>query len=337
MFLAVPCILRCQEFSIDYSTEMEWNFGSHARWANLLCLGADIPLWEGGSLQVGTIHIAHLGGTVIDDWQGFSNIDEDNNWAALAVLGYMHSWEKVNLFAGVRNLDEDFFTTDHTTFFTGSSPSIFPTLTAMYPAAYYPCTGLTLHFDVTLGEWTFKNNLYNGIGYNGWKHSDNPFIVRPDRDGVFDIAQIEWHHLSGHYYLGGAFNTRKFGVDEQGEYLPYDLSSRKFTLVWWAYCEQPLWSEADRNLYLLAQYSQSSSPSGGCHRYGELGGIYTAGTNRVGLSLQYAKFHQGAERSAELSWRKSICSFLSVQPSFQYIDNKLGDYTVLTLRFDFSF
>ena len=51
---------------------------------------------------------------IIDDWQGFSNIDADNNFAMLAVLGYMHEWNSGHLFVGVRNVNEDFFTSDVT-------------------------------------------------------------------------------------------------------------------------------------------------------------------------------------------------------------------------------
>lgn len=53
---------------------------------------------------------------IIDDWQGFSNIDADNNFAMLAVLGYMHEWNSGHLFVGVRNVNEDFFTSDVTDF-----------------------------------------------------------------------------------------------------------------------------------------------------------------------------------------------------------------------------
>ena len=44
------------------------------------------------------------------------------------------------------------------------------------------CNAHTLYFDVTKGKWTFRNSLYNGAGYNGWKAHDNPFLVRPKKE-----------------------------------------------------------------------------------------------------------------------------------------------------------
>ena len=35
----------------------------------------------------------------------------------LAVLGYMHEWNSGHLFVGVRNVNEDFFTSDVTALF----------------------------------------------------------------------------------------------------------------------------------------------------------------------------------------------------------------------------
>ena len=58
--------------------------------------------------------------------------------AALAVLGYMHEWKEAHLFVGVRNVNEDFFTSDVTSLFTNGSCGIFPTIAASYPIANFP-------------------------------------------------------------------------------------------------------------------------------------------------------------------------------------------------------
>ena len=69
------------------------------------------------SFEAATLHVAKTNDGIIDDWQGFSNIDADNNFAMLAVLGYMHEWNSGHLFVGVRNVNEDFFTSDVTALF----------------------------------------------------------------------------------------------------------------------------------------------------------------------------------------------------------------------------
>ena len=162
-------------------------------WVNQLRLDLSVPVFNGkGSFEAATLHLAKTGESVIGDWQGFSNIEADDMFAAIAVLGYMHEWKAGHLFVGVRNVNEDFFTSDVTALFTNSSCGIFPTVAASYPIANYPLSGLTVYFDVTKGGWTFRNSIYNGSGYNGWTAHDNPFLVRPKKDGIFNISQLEY-------------------------------------------------------------------------------------------------------------------------------------------------
>ena len=86
-----------------------------------------------------------------------------------------------------------------------------------YPIANYPYSGLTLYFDVTKGGWTFRNSLYNGVGYNGWKAHDNPFLIRPKKDGIFNMSQLEYEHKGGKYFAGVAVHTRQYPINEDGE------------------------------------------------------------------------------------------------------------------------
>lgn len=96
-------------------------------WFNLLKLNLSVPVWNRmGSFEATTIHVAKTNECIIDDWQTFSNIEEENELAAIAVLGYMHEWKECHLFVGIRNLNEDFFTSGVTSLFTNSSCGIFP-------------------------------------------------------------------------------------------------------------------------------------------------------------------------------------------------------------------
>ena len=209
ILVALSCICvslsHAQIFSGEYTTEWQWDMKKKTNWMNLLRLHLDIPLWEGrGMLQASTIHIAKTDESVANDWQIFSNIEEENDFAAIAVLGYMHNWKAGHLFVGVRNANEDFFTSSVTSLFTNSSCGMFPTISASYPIANYPRSGLTVYFDVNLSGWVFRNSLYNGVAYDGWNAKDNPFIVRPARDGIFNISQLEYSHKGGRYFAGVA-------------------------------------------------------------------------------------------------------------------------------------
>lgn len=296
------CLARAQSISGVYTTEWQWNMKQKTNWVNQLRLDMSLPLGKGNnSIEAATLHVAKTDDTIIGDWQGFSNIEADNMFAAIAVLGFMHEWKSGHVFAGVRNVNEDFFTSDVTALFTNGSEGIFPTIAASYPISNYPLSGLTIYFDVTKGAWTFRNSLYNGVGYNGWKRHDSPFLVRPAKDGVFNISQLEYSHGGSRYFAGAAVHSRQFPIDEDGEMLPTEESCRNTSCAWWIYGEQTVWAAADRSVTCMAQYSENTCRDNGCYRYAEAGCAYADNSNECGLSAKYARFHQGTECSVELT------------------------------------
>lgn len=231
IFSIAPCLSFAQEFSGELTSEWQWDMNKRTNWVNLLRLNMRLPLANGkGAFEAATLHVAKTKEeTILADWQGFSNIEADNMFAAIAVLGYMHTWRNAHLFVGVRNVNEDFFTSNETLLFTNSSCGIFPTIAASYPIANYPFSGLTLYFDVTRGGWTFKNSIYNGMGYNGWKHNDNPFRLNPKQDGIFNISQLEYAYHNAHYFAGLALHTRQYQVDDEGGLAPASEAQKHTT------------------------------------------------------------------------------------------------------------
>ena len=355
LFSIAPCLSFAQEFSGELTSEWQWDMNKRTNWVNLLRLNMKLPLANGkGAFEAATLHVAKTKEeTILADWQGFSNIEADNMFAVIAVLGYMHTWQNAHLFVGVRNVNEDFFTSDVTSLFTNSSCGIFPTIAASYPIANYPFSGLTLYFDVTRGPWTFKNSLYNGTGYNGWKGNDNPFLVRPKRDGVFNISQLEYSAHDARYFAGLTVHTRQHLTCEQEAVETQDGSSasenngeeavstekttNKTTFAWWLYGEQPVWTAGDRSVVCMAQYSENTSHKNKCYRYAEVGCAYRDSLNECGLSGQYARFQEGNEWSMELTWCRQLSETVAVQPSFQYVNNANGQFTVLSARLCLSF
>ena len=355
LFSIAPCLSFAQEFSGELTSEWQWDMNKRTNWVNLLRLNMKLPLANGkGAFEAATLHVAKTKEeTILADLQGFSNIEADNMFAAIAVLGYMHTWQNAHLFVGVRNVNEDFFTSDVTSLFTNSSCGIFPTIAASYPIANYPFSGLTLYFDVTRGPWTFKNSLYNGTGYNGWKGNDNPFLVRPKRDGVFNISQLEYSAHDARYFAGLTVHTRQHLTCGQEGFVTTDGSSasenngeeavstekttNKTTFAWWVYGEQPVWTAGDRSVVCMAQYSENTSRKNECYRYAEVGCAYRDSLNECGLSGQYARFQEGNEWSMELTWRRQLSETVAVQPSFQYVNNANGQFTVLSARLYLSF
>lgn len=87
-----------QCFHGEYTTEWQWDMKKETNWVNLLKLNLSVPVWNRmGSFEATTIHVAKTNECIIDDWQTFSNIEEENELAAIAVLGYMHEWKECHL------------------------------------------------------------------------------------------------------------------------------------------------------------------------------------------------------------------------------------------------
>lgn len=324
-----------QTFGGQYTTEWQWSMkNGEKNWVNLLRLEINCSLWKNGTLEAATIHIARTNDErIIQDRQIFSNIEEENNCAAIAVLGYMHSWKHSHLFIGVRNVNEDFFTSPCTSLFTNSSCGIFPTISANYPIANYPLSGLTVYFDMEWQGFTLKNSIYNGMGFNGWNRHDNPFLFRPHKDGIFDMLQLEYAYLHGVYFAG--LSVHNCSLYDNGDNLKND--KRTTSCSWWIYTEQPVWICKEKEISVMAQYSENTDKHSVCSRYGELGCIYTHNGSRIGTSFQYAKFGPDNEYSAELTWQKRINKNIDVQPAFQFIKNSSGTFTVFQARICYGF
>ncbi len=354
----IPSIAFSQTFSGEYIGEWAWGMSTgRTNFVNHLRFDFEWSPWKNGTFEVATQHIAVAHsegpGPVIDDLQLYSNIYEENNIAAIAVLGYKHVWEHFDLFVGVRNSNEDFFTTEVASLFTSSSPGIFPTISASYPMPNYPVSSLNITFNIMFGNWTITNALYNGVGYCGWKSYDNPFLVRPKRDGIFDELQLAYETEKNFYSIGAAMHTKEFTFDEEGD----EFSRRnKFSAALWAYGEQDVWEGADQKVRLMAQASFNTNSKSACTSYFELGGLYQYKSNTFGLSAQYGRFHEESlefdenvgtplghettatdEWSLELTYVHEFSEHISIQPAFHYVRTGGENNTVLLGRFTYSF
>ena len=98
------------------------------------------------------------------DLQTFSNIEEENLPFALSMLGIGRETEKYSVFFGIRNVNEDYFTSPCTSLFTNSSCGIFPTLSAETPLANYPVASVGFDGKIRWNRWQFQLSVYNGTG-----------------------------------------------------------------------------------------------------------------------------------------------------------------------------
>ena len=80
--------LAAQETGIAYTSEFQTDFRKGTKWVNLLRAEFEFPIGKNFGMEMASISIAETHERpLIDDWQGFSNIEEENTPLALAVLG----------------------------------------------------------------------------------------------------------------------------------------------------------------------------------------------------------------------------------------------------------
>lgn len=91
------------ELDLTYTTEVQTNFRKEGKWVNLLRLDYSCPLGRNFRFSFSSISIAETRqDALVDDMQGFSNIEEKNLPFAPAVLGLEYRTSRSSLFLGVR-------------------------------------------------------------------------------------------------------------------------------------------------------------------------------------------------------------------------------------------
>lgn len=327
--------LACPHFGLEYTTEMQTDFNNRYNWVNLLRLDLTQPVGKHLALHVSTISIAKTRQERLAcDWQTFSNIEEQNLALALSVAGI--SWEKgrSSLFLGIRNLNEDYFTTPVTSVFTNSSCGIFPTLSANVPIANYPLSSTGIHYAYNSDTWQIQASFYNGQGYNRFTGRENVFRFCPSSDGIFSITSILYKRHGSNYLLGSSLHWGLPLPDEKSPNEPIPAAStppeirKRVTVSLWGYAEQRL----TPSLHALLQYAISPSPGSHCKQYAGIGLVWHIPRCETGIFSDYARFAQGNEWATEATVRIVCTEKVSIQPVLHFITNSLNTCCIGMIR-----
>lgn len=320
---------------LTYTTEMQTDFRKGVNWVNLLRADFSCSLGRGFQLDMASISISETRSEpLVADLQVFSNIEEENLPFAPAVLGITYSKGNSRLFAGIRNVNEDYFTSPCTSFFTNSSCGIFPTLSASYPLANYPKASLGVDYKLRFREWMMELSVYNGIGYSDLTGRENIFRFCPSSDGVLGLATVNYQKNGNGYYMGAGVHRSLYTGDEMGTEEAFTSQSKKrVTWAWWTYLEQRI----GHNMYALLQYSVNPSVQEGCRSYAGVGCVVEAGKFSAGVFTDYADFICAHEWATELSCKLACSDHMFLQPAVHFIQNSSGSYTAALIRMQYSF
>ena len=183
--------LMAGNFGAEYTTEWQTDFRQGVNWVNLLHLSYSSPTFLGMQLNAASVSIAQTREEAfMHDLQTFSNIEEENLPFALSMLGIGRETEKYSVFFGIRNVNEDYFTSPCTSLFTNSSCGIFPTLSAETPLANYPVASVGFDGKIRWNRWLFQLSVYNGTGYKQLTGKENVFRFCPKSDGILDRKSV---------------------------------------------------------------------------------------------------------------------------------------------------
>lgn len=296
--------LDAQQMGVEFDTELQFTPDGYTNYLNRLRLSADYAINEHLTLSAASISIAKSREeSLLDDLQGFSNIEAEPQPLALSLLGMnWNAGERHSLFLGIRTVNEDYFVSPVTSLFINSSCGIFPTLSCNMDIANYPVASMGMHYSYTAPSYCIQASAYNGQAYDRWTGIDNIWRITPHSDGLFFISQVDWQQGKGHYHVGAAQHTGVSGGESAQTAL-------------WTYTEHSL---TDR-LSLIVDYSHAIGHSRLCTDFVGLGAQYSWSQSAIGLFTDYARFRHEEEWATELTYKFDLNSLLFLQASCQLI------------------
>ncbi len=298
--------LQAQRLGVEYVSEWQTNL-KKCNWVNMLYLHGELPLNNAVSVELASISVAKTRKErLIEDLQVFSNVEEDNLPFALAVGGV--NWtinERHALFCGIRNMNEDYFVSETTSFFTNSSCGVYPTISANYPIANYPLASVGVHYRYERERVGVQASLYNGCGYNRFVGRNNVFRFCPKSDGLFGLAEVAYRGKKNSSFLG---MCGRYGFVD-------DMEGRGLHTTIWTYSE---WNVTD-HWTILAGYSHAFGHIRECSDFVGVGGKYSWERCECGLFTDYARFSVAGEWATELTGKFQVNSLLYVQAAIHVI------------------
>ena len=299
------CLAARTQVGAAYAGELQSDFRDW-NWVNMLRLEFSQPLGSRLRLDIATISIARTHeGRLIDDLQGFSNIEEEDTPLAPAVACV--TWSRGR---------------PVTSFFTNSSCGLFPTVSANYPIANYPLASLGIHYVFQTERWEFQASVYNGQGYDSFTGRSSVFRFRPAADGLCGIASTAYRNHGSSYHLGGVLYGS--APCREGQ-----TKTREVSGAIWGDAEQ----RVTQDLYLLVQCSVSlPENTAWCRMYAGAGVHMQIGKVQIGAFTNRALFRGIAEQAAELTCRAALSPHVSLQPALHLIGNGTALRSVALLR-----
>ena len=290
--------------------------------------------WKGAKFYINAAN-TH-GGTpsanLFGDNQVISNIEAGNHTFLQEVL-FQQTIGKVDISAGLQDLNVQFANTESGSVYLNSSFGILPVISANTSAPIFPLTsfGLTVKWNISK-KTSWINALYDGSPTD---FSSNPYNLHwhfHSGDGILAISEL--HHLTelfgqpGIYKLG-LFTLNHFVENTFIKPVPDSINIPVNGIF--THTDQKLWQRGKRSLSVFSQLGYSPS-KGNVNNYclglglNLTGALNSEGRDIIGLAMAHEHFTNGllSETAIELTYRYQITDCLYIQPDLQYIINPAG-------------
>lgn len=336
------------KWGIEGISEAQWNAtDGRTAWANKLAVALELRTWKGGSISASALATGHLGDAAADDLQDFSNINAESRAFRFVDLGIgQHFADKLFLFAGLREADEDYFNTPAASVFTGSAYGCVPQAGDNFALGVYPDAALGLHVEYApTASWCLRTSVYNGAASD---RLDSQFRFRPRHDGLANIGSITFTpslryclHPDGSEDADALTPTYVVGYLVGWQY-DAETSLRRRGATLWASVDQPLFRIGRARLGVFAmgggRIGQLEDTRGHWAAALILSRIMRHG-GTIGVGISRAYYSDAHEHDIEATACLPLLSWLSLQPTLHLIHTTTTVSTtafVPTLRLNIS-
>lgn len=324
--------------AVTLTTEGFWNTTTGiANWVTLLNVDYEFGLWQGGDLCVDLLAVANLRqeqgkSGVADNLHLFSAIEDSPSTLALMTFGLGQSLadDKVWLYAGVRNLGKDYFTTPWNSIFTSAMNGLFPSIATNFVVADAPKAAMALHAEWHPNRhWSAQMSIYDGVASELWS---DLFCLNLRRDGVFMLGEVGYSG-DGRGYVGTYNIGASYGYAPTASTLARGLDDKSSRASLWLLAEQPIYRwDNERELEMILHGAWA--PQSDCDLYGGVAVVCSSllqYDDYLGLLVARGLYQGGAETQVELTYSIPLGDF-NLQPALHRVHATHGNYTIAMMK-----
>ena len=302
--------------------------------------------WQGATLFVyGLYNNGHaFSGDLVGDAQIVSNIETGVRAARLyqAWVEQQFAGGRASLKVGLYDLNSEFDTTNVGSLSLLSSHGIGPEFaqSGRSGPSIFPYTSLGVRGQYKAGAITLRAALLDGVPDDP-EHLRRTAIKLGLGDGALAVAEVNWAGRLGDVTLGAWRYTARFecwsGANSRGDGGAYLVAERRLTHA----------GDGPGDKRGLAAFVQAGLAAPHFNRISRFvgGGLVYTGVasdgDRVGITLAHAGFSPGYRRTAatqavrvataenvvEVTYRRALGAWLTVQPDLQYVVHPSGGPT----------